>query len=205
MSNDVLAFTVPFEQEIKNFLTEYQIPFEEHCESFTKLDFCYTATKSNFQFHFDVKEKRQRYAADNWPMNGKKEENVFILDDLGARKTVKFAPNSGIIIRDTLHKRYIFFSVVDLFLIPKIRVNRNINRNQPELKGKWLIDLRHGVSCDTLEKTFLAVKNYVLSQDEIFNKYLACYGIYVEENISGGGITRIAEHWDKDVYSTRSK
>src|SRR5688572_25749613 len=126
-----------FEQEIKNYLKQQNIKFSDHSSTYNQLDFTIFRDDQPV-FHFDAKEKRQTYNLSNWPRFGP-ELDLFILDDLAVRKCLAFAPKSGILVRDNLRQKYFFFSVIDLALMPRIRVNRPIHRNQPDLKGKWLI------------------------------------------------------------------
>jgi hypothetical protein len=191
------------EQEIRDILTEKGTRFRSDCESHAELDFTLLDEKGGPLVAFDAKEKQRRIVLDHWPATGIPEPYLFILDDLAARKVLAHAPNSGLIVRDNLHGRYFFISVVDLFLMPRTRANRPINRGTPALKGKWLIDLRNGVECGRLFDAFVAMKRYLEDRETIFIKTLACYGGYHGETIHSGGEERKPEHWEKDVSSTR--
>ena len=190
------------EQEIKEYLKKHSMLFDEGCDEFDKLDFCVHSDQRG-AFHFDAKEKRQKVQMANWPDIGVPEETLFILDDLAARKTLMKAPRSGIVIRDNVHTRYYFIPVADLVLMPKVRVNRKIDKNEPTLKGKWLIDLRNGQECPGLLEVFINIAHYVDAFPDIYQNTLECYGNFIGETIGSGGITRRPEHWDKDVSSTR--
>ena len=190
------------EQEIKEFLKLHGTQYQEGCNEFDKLDFCIHSQQRG-DFHFDAKEKIQNIQPANWPDIGVPEEFFFILDDLAARKTLLKSPRSGIVVRDNLNSIYYFFSIVDLFLMPRVRVNRRIERNIPTLKGKWLVDLRNGTKARNLQEVFKAIAQYTDSFDEIFQNTLECYGSNNGEIIRQGGITRRPEHWNKDVSSTR--
>ncbi|MDZ7265650.1 MAG: hypothetical protein ONB16_13835, partial [candidate division KSB1 bacterium] len=98
---------------------------------------------------------------------------------------------------------YYFFSVVDLYLIPKTRVNRTIRKAVESLKGKWLIDLRHGQCCGNLPELFQAMKAYLTNRKAIFLEILECYGQYPGEDVGISGITRHPGHWDVDIRETR--
>lgn len=191
------------EQEIRDILTGNRTHFRSDCESHLELDFTLLDGDGKTLIAFDAKEKQRRILLDHWPATGIPEPYLFILDDLAARKVLAHAPNSGLIVRDNLHSRYFFISVVDLFLMPRRRANRPINRNTPALKGKWLIDLRNGVECPRLLDAFVAMKRYLDEHEAIFVKTLACYGGYHGETIYTGGEERKPEHWEKDVSSTR--
>lgn len=194
---------LPFEQEIKAYFRQHQIAFSDHSESFARLDFCFGDSESKRQFHFDAKEKRQHYNLRNWPALNIPEEHLFILDDLAARKILAYAPNSGLVVRDNMHGRYFFFAVVDLYLMPKQRVNRTLKKKVETSKGKWLIDLRNGQQFDTLPDLFAGIDQYLDQREAIFLHTLACYGNYIGEEISRGGIDRVPHHWQIDVEETR--
>lgn len=191
-----------FEKEIKQYLDEHGIDFNDNTSSLIKLDFSFGNRKEKRYFTFDVKEKRQKYNVNNWPTNIP-EQNLFILDDLAARKILAFAPNSGLVVRDKLQNRYVFFSVLDLFLMPRQRVNRKINKEVATLKGKWLIDLRNGQQCENLGKVFDAIKNYLNTRKAIFFEKIECHGNYHGEEIGSGGQVRRPKHWQTDVKQTR--
>ncbi|WP_207680991.1 hypothetical protein [Desulfonema magnum] len=192
-----------FEQELKQYFKAHQIPFQDNSGSFKKLDFAFGDIKTKKYFSFDVKEKRQRYVTRNWPGVEIPEEHLFILDDLAARKVLAYAPNSGVVIRDNIRRKYFFFSVVTLYLMPKQRVNREISKNVKTLKGKWLTDLRNGQCFDTLTEVFAGIESYLNTREDIFLRILECYGDYVGEDVRKGGITRRPGHWSVDVRETR--
>lgn len=191
------------EREFKFYFKQHQIPYEDHTTSLKKLDFNFGDPKAKTFFCFDVKEKRQRYTKQHWQQLEIPEPHLFILDDLAARKILVFAPNSGLVIRDNVQQKYYFYSVVDLFLMPKIRVNRVIKKQVEARKGKWLIDLRNGRAGDNLSRIFEAIDSYLKDRENIFLHTLECYGNYYGEEIGQGGITRQPGHWDIDVKGTR--
>ena len=189
------------EEEVRVYLSNRQKSFDDNTESFVKLDFGVAFGTSGY-FSFDTKEKIDPYQANNWPISIS-EENLFIIDDLAARKILKYAPYSGVIVRDRPLNRYFFISIVDLYLMPKVRVNRSINRNQPAQKGKWLIDLCNVIHYDRLELIFNAINCYVSDHRAIFCEIKECYGSYQNEQLGRGGIERRTQHWEKDYANTR--
>jgi hypothetical protein len=194
------------EQEIKNHFTRRSIPFHDHSSDdrrFLWLDFGFGDPAQKRYFRFDAKEKRRRYNPKNWPDAGIPEEHLFIIDDLAARKILAIAPNSGMLVRVNAQRWYYLFTVVDLFLMPKMRVNRPIHQHQEGLKGKWLVDLRNGQRFDALPPVFDAIESYLDKRKTIFGKQLQCYGDYVGENIGQGGVLRQPQHWVEDVRETR--
>jgi hypothetical protein len=191
------------EQEIKIYFQQSGISFSDNCTSFKKLDFSFGDRQSKRQFHVDAKEKRQRYNMYNWPDIEIPEQYLFVLDDLAARKILAYAPNSGLVVRDNPHRSYFLFTVVDLYLMPKQRVNRKISKTVETYKGKWLIDLRNGHLCRQLTDVFSSIDHYLDDRQDIFQNILACYGQYVGENVGVGGVVREPKHWQIDVEETR--
>lgn len=190
------------EQEIRTLFAQRQMSYDDHSGSFTQLDFGFGERAAKRYFAFDAKEKLQSYNLRNW-QTAIPEAHLFILDDLACRKVLLYAPNAGLLVRDTPQQRYHFFSVVDLFLMPKSRVNRAIHRAQPEQKGKWLIDLRNGRTLARLDELFSVIDDYLDQRKAIFHEIHECYGDYVGEEIGAGGIERRPEHWDTDFGATR--
>jgi len=191
------------ERELKQYFEQHQIPYDDNSGSFKKLDFGFGDVNAKRYFSFDAKEKRQHYSMKHWPAVKIPQEHLFILDDLAARKILAFAPNSGLLIRDITRQKYFFLSVVDLFLMPKQRVNREIKKNVKSLKGKWLIDLRNARMFETLAEVFAGIEAYLNRREDIFVHTLECYGEYVGEQIGQGGIERKPKHWSIDVKKTR--
>ncbi len=191
------------EQEVKEFLRQQSVYWQDHSDTFERLDFSVKTPQLKRPFHFDVKEKRQQYNLDNWNLTESEEQHTFILDDLAARKTLAYAPHSGIIIRDNLSQQYYFFSIVDLFLMPKKRVNRPIHRTHPAWKGKWLINLQNTEMTPTFAKAFQQMLQYATRHRSIFTTINACFGDYVDEDIPESGQTRKPVHWQTDVQETR--
>jgi hypothetical protein len=196
-----MGFRTSVEQEIKAYLQHAGIPFTDHTTAYKQLDFTITFAPEQL-FYLEVKEKRQQYNPQNWPQAAPEAE-MFILDDLTVRKCLAYSPWSGVLVRDNLTCRYVFFSVVDLALMPKTRVNRAINRNQPANKGKWIINLRNGQAADQLADALAYAQHYLRGLPTTLFDVLECYGDYVDEDVERGGITRNPEHWQVDVQATR--
>lgn len=193
--------TLSVEQEVRQFLDQARLRYNNQTDSFKRSDFTIWLAEKT-PFFLEVKEKRQPYNLSNWPAFAP-EPDLFILDDLTVRKALSVAPRAGILVRDNTQARYHFFSVVDLALMPRVRVNRPINRQSPELKGKWLINLRNSLTTTTLAASFVQIRSYVDNLRETLFGYKPCYGHYVDEQIGSGGIERQPGHWDTDVQATR--
>ena len=191
-----------FEQEIKAYLKINDIAYKDDSSSYKRLDFSLNLDEK-WIFHFDAKEKRQHYNLKNWQLTKEQEPYSFIVDDLAARKILAYSPYSGMVVRDNLNKGYYFFSVVDLFLMPKNRVNRPIFKEKKALKGKWIIDLRHGIKCDTFKQVISLFHQYIKKREDIFINILECYGEYHGEEIGQRGEVRKSEYWNIDVKETR--
>lgn len=189
------------EQEIKDVLSKNGVQYHDNSDSFKEPDFT-IIVKDEPYFYLEAKEKRQHYNPKHWDCEIA-EEDLFILDDLSVRKSLAYAPKSGFVIRDNPRGLYFFFSVVDLTLMPRKRINRRIERNVSTWKGKWLIDLRHGQQADSVEASFSQVRSFVERSEEILFKEIACYGEYQDEGIQHGGITRESKHWSNDREATR--
>lgn len=191
-----------FEQEIKDFLFSRKMEYKDNSSAFKRLDFS-VRLDEHWTFHFDAKEKRQKYNLQNWGLTAQDEPNTFIIDDLAARKILAFAPYAGMVVRDNILGGYYFYSVLDLFLMPKTRVNRPIEKNQKALKGKWIIDLRSGQKCETMNEVLQLFYDFVNKREDLFLNILECYGHYAGEKIGEGGEVRRPGHWETDVKETR--
>ena len=197
---------VSFEQELRTYLQQVGRPFTDETRAFCELDFT-LLLPAGVRFHLEAKEKRQPYNTSAWPAFAPEQE-LFILDDLTVRKCLAFAPRAGVVVKDGAARagvvgRYLFFSVLDLALMPRQRVNRRIERNAPDLKGKWLIDLRNGRTAADIASLLALVDDYLAGLHTALYEAHACYGAYVGENVGEGGRTRRAGYWEKDVRNAR--
>jgi len=189
------------QQEVRDYLKRQQADFSDNTKSFKDLDFTISSHGDPI-FQLEVKEKRKAYNASHWPTEIP-EADLFILDDLTVRKCISHAPRCGVLVRDSAQTRYCFFSVVDLAMMPRQRVNRAINNRKQALKGKWLISLKDGVPANNLEDAFEHIRSYLRTLDEILFERLECHGQYAGETVALAGITRQPRHWVSDVRDTR--
>lgn len=196
-----MAATLSFEEEIRRFLQQKHVRYTDQTAAFYDADFSLMLS-DGARFALEVKEKRRPYAVTSWP-KGTPEAHMFILDDLTVRKCLAHAPRAGVAVKDSGGRRYVFFSVVDLALMPRVRVNRRIERNAPDLKGKWIVDLRNGKGASTLDGLLAHVNDYLDGLHAILYEVHPCYGEYVGEVVGEGGITRRPDHWESDVRDTR--
>jgi hypothetical protein len=192
---------LPFEDEFRKFLQQRHARFIDQTRSYHDADFALMLS-DGARFALEVKEKRQAYVKSVWPANTP-EPHMFILDELTVRKCLGFAPRAGVAVKDVVGERYVFFSVIDLALMPRVRVNRRIERNQPDLKGKWIVDLRNGGQATTLDELLGHIQTYLANLHSILYEIHPCYGDYVGETVGDGGITRRPEHWSQDVRNSR--
>lgn len=185
-------------------MKEKQLLFEDHSASFKMPDFRLLKYCEGRDLFIDVKEKRQKINLKNWDLvSGEKEAFTFIIDDLAARKMLAYAPFSGLVVRDNLCKSYYWFSILDLFLMPKVRINRPLEKHTKTVKGKWLIDFRNGKKAESLEDIFKEIDSYLDHRLESYTQVLACFGDYVDESIVTQGEVRKPAHWEIDVKATR--
>ena len=185
-----------FEHELKTFLKQSNIPFEDRTGSLHELDFALT----QHDVFFDAKEKKQHLNMNNWQGTTIPEEHFFILDDLAARKILLKSPRSFLVIRDnTKEFCYYVFSVVDLLCMPKHRVRRALEKSSRSYKGKWYVDLRHGKRCNSIEDVVNFMIIYPKKFDKIFKDHIDCWGEYEGENIQTAGTVRKRKHWVEDL------
>jgi hypothetical protein len=147
-------------------------------DSFDEMDF-ELACRGNRLF-LEVKEKKQRYREAWVQAAAVPEEDLFILDELAARKIILRAPRAYLLVHDMLKARCCVFGALELITVPKARVNRPIDGGVSTFKGKWLIDLRHGEQAGSLEEAISYLKRRSVSEEDYW-KALACHGRYENE------------------------
>jgi hypothetical protein len=91
-----------------------------------------------------------------------------------------FAPYAFLLYHDATGRGrpYVLYSILDLMCAPKVRVQRPINLHGERLKGKWLLNRRHGRPFSGLNDTLLELLSYV--DDELANdlRGLGAHGRY---------------------------
>ncbi len=202
-----------FEQELKAYFKNHNYAYVDNSAEFKLLDFTLLDfitevrenAKVNRKFYLEVKEKRQVYNTKNWDIIRPEEEvHMFIMDELSARKILAYAPFSGLLVRNNLTSMYHWFSIMDMYLMPKIRVDRPIQKHDTiSYKGKWIMDLRNSKAFTNLALAFDEIRGHVLNREHLYTGVNECYGRYVNEQIHKQGIVRNPGHWDTDVAETR--
>ncbi|MEO1258351.1 MAG: hypothetical protein AAFZ15_06125 [Bacteroidota bacterium] len=166
-------------KEIINYLKLQDIPFKENLSSNKKLDLS-VRIKNKWTFHLEAEEKKKTYDIKSWNLAKDQEPFTFIFDDLTARKILAYAPYSGMIVRDNLKNTFYLFSILDLFLMPKKRINQPVFKEKKLLKGKWIIDFRNGTECKFYDDIFHHLEKYIDERENIFLKSTGRYKDYVD-------------------------
>ena len=172
--------------------------YADHSDSYTDLDFSLKIGAGIFAL--ELKEKKQKYNLLNWEGVHIPEEHFMLIDELSIRKIVLSGANTGLLVHDSVRDKMFFFSMIDLVLMPKIkRFNRMTNFNEKDgIKGKWAIDLRHGMECKDFATVLRAIQNYQ-QLSPLLQEIPSCLNVYHGETIMQGGITRTLDYLNKDV------
>lgn len=111
----------------------------------------------------ELKEKRQPYRGRWAQLAGVPEADLLVLDEVSARKLLANSPRALLLFWDVTQpaQPYVLFSIIDLFCIPKVRVQRSIALRSRRVKAKWLVDRRHGRAFADLKDAFAAMANYL--------------------------------------------
>lgn len=204
---------ISLEQELKDYFKKHSFEYIDNSSDFKLLDFTllkFLIDKREDQIVFrklylEVKEKRQKYNISNWKtITADNEKHTFIIDELSTRKILAYAPFSGLLVRNNLTEKYYWYSVLDLFLMPKSRANRPIKKYADvHMKGKLILDFRNGVECTFLDEVFVIIKSHIENRSFYYTSMTECYGQYFNEIIPEQGVLRNPVHWDIDVSQTR--
>ena len=112
--------------------------------------------------YFELKEKKQNYGERWHLLPGVPQENLFIIDELTVRRSLKHYPEVVFLIRDVPGGRLFHAPIWELIAVERVRVNR-------VGKGKWIIDLTNfrtvatPVESYTLAITEFAAKKWLES------------------------------------------
>lgn len=190
---------ISLEQEVRDFLSSHSIAYQDFSDKPITPDF--GIMYGDTPLWLEVKEKRQQINLNNWPKTPTTpEEYMFIIDELTARRLMLLAPMAGIVVRDNNTWRYVFINVLNLWTMPRLRVNRRTNERH--VKGKWIIDLRNGVICTTLVGALKAFYEYAHRSSSMYEN-TRCVGRFVGELVGEGGEFRTEQQRQYDLMMTR--
>lgn len=170
-----------FERKVRSHLaSDGEFEILDETGSYDELDF--ELGCRGRRVFLEVKEKKQTYRERWVEMAGIPEEQLFILDELAARKIILRSPRAWLLVNDICHERLIVYGALELLTIPKVRVNRSIDGGVATFKGKWLIDLRHGDEFEDMAAALALIKRRISSEEELWRS-LACHGRYEGESV----------------------
>jgi hypothetical protein len=188
-----------FEDLCKDALIKESVLFEDKTQSFATDFLCKYHGKS---FALEVKEKKNPYNKVWSELSGIPLQNVFIIDELSIKSLFRHYPFAFVLIKDNLRleRKYVVFNLFDFLSIPKVRVNRPIERKTLAKKGKWIIDLTLGGRYEELEHALWYILAYVDTHVEKVMGFVDCYDINgVPTYTMEEGYTRLPQHWKKDL------
>lgn len=189
-----------FENSFREYLNSQPLNmgYADHSDSYTDLDFSLKVGANIFAL--ELKEKKQKYNLLNWEGVHIPEEHFMLIDELSIRKIVLSGANTGLLVHDSVRDKIFFFSMIDLVLMPKIkRFNRMTKFNEKDgIKGKWAIDLRHGMECKDFASVLWVIQNYQHMLPTL-KELPSCLNVYHGETITQGGTTRTLDYLNKDV------
>jgi hypothetical protein len=189
-----------FEQEIKDLLGKHNVKYDDNSSSYSQPDFV-VQLKGGHLF-LEVKEKRQSYAIDKWPIDPQEEHKTFILDELTVRKLMCHTPSSGLAVRDNTTGLYYFADIFALTLMPRVRCNREMAEGV--FKGKWVLNFSNFEITDSVLGIFQKANKFKDTSALLLRERVDCYKPYfLGEDVTTAGSLRTAEQKEYDVEATR--
>jgi len=154
-----------FEQKVRAELDALGWQYEDHTtdHEHPDLTFFRQVRGKPVRAALELKEKRQSFRPRWSELAGLPETELLVLDEVSARKLLARAPRAFLLFHDMTRpeRPYVLFTVVDLFCMPKVRVQRAIALNDRRMKAKWLLDRRHGQAFADLKPVFAAMATYL--------------------------------------------
>lgn len=170
-----------FEREVRRALRQDgEFELLDSTDSFDEIDF--ELGCRGRRIFLEVKEKKQKYRELWSEAAAIPQSQLFIIDELAARKLILRAPRAYVLVHDLTTERYLVFGALELLTMPKARVDRSIDGGTATFKGKWLLDIRHAEPSNDLGEVLAYIKRRSSSEDELW-KSLACYGRYESETV----------------------
>jgi hypothetical protein len=176
-----------FEQAMIAALEAFGWQYEDQTKAFERPDLMVLSTIRGKQVHvaIELKEKRQHYRGRWATLAHAPEEDLLVVDEVSARKLLACAPRAFLLFWDRTRpdRPYIMYTIIDLFCLPKTRVQRPIKLNSDRLKAKWLLDARHGHAYPDLNHTLAAMANYLAHGMLADLRRLETHGPFVDEKV----------------------
>ena len=176
-----------FEEEVKAGLGTLGWQLEDHTadHDHPDLGFLRQVRGKTVRAVLELKEKRQPLRGRWVELAGVPEPELLVLDEVSARKLLARAPRAFLLFHDLTRPDapYVLFTIIDLFCMPKVRVQRSINLNDRRMKGKWLLDRRHGQTFGNLNGVFAALATYLDRRMMDDLRRLEPHGPYIGETV----------------------
>lgn len=190
-----------FEKDCKDaieFCSEFLLK-KDNTDSYDQIDFL--VEFKGITFAFDCKEKKSKNRELWGEKSGIPTENIFIFDETAIKNLFKHYPYVFVLIRDRTTDKYIVFNSLDLLCMPRIRLNREIDKYKRMNKGKWIVNLKWGHEFQSINESFEYFRHYLNNELEVQLKMLGCYEIPLTNAIDklDGSYTRTKDYWAKDV------
>lgn len=177
-----------FEEQVRAQLDTLRWEYHDQTRALHRPDFAITllVRGTRLPVALEIKEKRQHYRGRWAELAGVPEPELLVLDEVSARALLAHAPRAFLLFWDRTNEEqpYVLFSVIDLYCLPKRRVQRPIHRNAPRLKGKWLLDRRHGRAFRHLRDVFAYIFTYVARGLDEDLRRLEAYGDFEGEEVA---------------------
>ncbi len=176
-----------FEEEVKAGLLALGWQYEDYTTAHERPDLTFARQVRGKPVHavLELKEKRQPLRGRWGELAGIPEREVLVLDEVSARKLLARAPRAFLLFHDLTQpeRPYVLFTIIDLFCMPKVRVQRSINLNDRRMKSKWLLDRRHGQAFANLNSVFAAMATYLDRRMMDDLRRVEPYGPFIGETV----------------------
>ena len=188
-----------FEQVTMAALDALGWKYEDNTHDFEQPDICILTTvrRKQVRVALELKDKRQQYRARWAELARVPEPELLVVDEVSVRKLLAHAPRAFLVFWDRTRtdRPYVLYTIIDLFCAPKTRVQRPIALNSERLKGKWLLDARHGHSFGELNHIFASVANYLAHGMLADLRRLETHGPFIDEKVETLVMPHRWRHW----------
>lgn len=154
-----------FEQAVKAGLDALGWTYEDNTTAHERPDITFVRQVRGqaVRAALELKEKRQPFRPRWAELAGLPETELLVLDEVSARKLLARAPRALLLFHDITRPElpYVLYTIIDLFCLPKVRVQREIALQDRRMKAKWLLDRRHGRVFAHLNAAFAAIATYL--------------------------------------------
>ncbi len=190
-----------FEREVRDFINgdrELRL-IEDNTANYGETDFILEISS---RFAIEAKEKKGHYRHRWSEISGIPEAHLFAIDETSIKRLFLHFPYFFVIIKDIVTSKIYVLDAFTALCMPRKRLNREIRKTEPLLKGKWIISLSWCEGFSSLSGAFGYIKDMARQgiRDRMGRIDCIRAGSMDDIHLLSGEYGREPGYWEKDVH-----